>query len=119
MFEEKNMTNSEYLLEVSILSTVLFSHHLCEDEEYFNDVELYEEWFTVPFHKIIVKAINHHKMKHEPTYEEFIADSLSKRGQLDIALWSAIISATPFSKRNFEKFLDKLKEPKKSAHWDI
>lgn len=113
------MNNSEYLLEVSILSTVLFSHHLCEDEKYFDNLELQEEWFLVPFHRIIVRAINHHKMKCEPIYEEFIADSLLKRNQLDFTLWNAIISANPFSKQNFETYLNKLKEPKKSAHWDI
>jgi hypothetical protein len=57
------MKNSEYLIEVSILSTVLFAHHQNKDEEYFNNFELQEEWFQVHFHKIVVRAINHHKMK--------------------------------------------------------
>jgi len=117
--KEQQMTNNEYLLEVSILSTVLFAHHQCKDEQYFNDLELKEEWFIVPFHRIIIKAINHHRMKCEPIYEEFIADSLSKRGQLDFSLWSTIISANPFSKNIFEMYLSKLKEPKQSAHWDV
>lgn len=108
------MKNSEYLIEISILSTVLFAHHQCKDEEYFNNIELYEEWFLVPFHRIIVKAINHHKAKCEPIYEEFIADSLSRRGQLNAELWFRIISANPFSKVLFEQYLETLKSGKKS-----
>jgi len=112
--KEMHMTNSEYLLEIAILSTVLFSHHSNNEEEFFNDLELYEEWFSHPYHKIIIKAINHHKAKGEPTYEEFIADSLAKRGQLDHNLWLAIISASPFSRVQFEKYLEVMKEPNKS-----
>ena len=113
------MTNAEYLIEVSILSTVLFAHHQCKDEEYFNNLELQEEWFLVPFHKIIVKAIHHHKAKSEPTYEEFIADSLSKRGQLDFELWTKIISANPFSKVLFEQYLETLQKPKTSLYYEV
>jgi len=113
------MTNSEYLIEVSILSTVLFAHHQCKDEEYFNSLELQEEWFLVPFHKIIVKAINHHRAKCEPTYEEFIADSLSRRGQLDFELWTRIISANPFGKPNFERYLEVLQKPKTSLYYEV
>lgn len=108
------MNNTEYMTEVSILSTVLFSHHQKEHEEYFNNLELYEEWFIVPFHKIIVRAINHNRQKCMPIYEEFIADSLSKRGQLDFELWTRIISANPFSKVLFEVYLEALKGGKKS-----
>lgn len=113
------MKNSEYLMEVSILSTVLFAHHLHTDEEYFNSLELQEEWFLIPFHKIVVKAINHNKAKNEPIYEEFIADSLSIRGQLDFALWTTIISANPFSKVLFEKYLETLKKPKTSLYYEV
>lgn len=113
------MKNSEYLIEVSILSTVLFAHHQEQHEEYFNNLELQEEWFLIPFHKIIVKAINHHKMKAEPIYEEYIADSLSKRGQLDFELWITIISANPFSKVLFEKYLETLQKPKTSLYYEV
>lgn len=113
------MKQNEYFLEISILSTVLFAHHQCKDEEYFNDLELQEEWFLVPFHRIVVRAINHHKAKCEPIFEEFIADSLSRRNQLDFELWLNIISANPFSRVLFEQYLETLKKPKKSLHQGI
>jgi len=113
------MKNSEYLIEVSILSTVLFAHHQCKDEQYFNELELQEEWFLISFHKIIVRAINHNKAKSEPIYEEFIADSLSKRGQLDFELWTTIISANPFSKVLFEQYLETLQKPKVSLYYEV
>jgi len=105
------MTHTDYLMEISILSTVLFAHHQCNEKEYFNHLELQEEWFNLPFHRIIVRAINHHKAKGEPVYEEFIAESLFRRGQLDFQLWTAIISANPFSKALFEQYLNKMKKP--------
>ena len=113
------MKNNEYFIEVSILSTVLFAHHQCKDEEYFNNLELKEEWFLIHFHKIIVRAINHNKAKALPIYEEFIADALSIRGQLDFELWTTIISANPFSKVLFEKYLETLQKPKTSLYYEV
>ena len=104
------MTNTEYLIELSMLSTVLFAHHQYKDEQYFNDLELQEEWFQIPFHRLVVKNINYNKQLKLPTYEEFICESLIQDGIMDGDLWLKIIGANPFSKVLFEKYLVNLEK---------
>ncbi len=108
------MTNTEFLIEKSIISTVLFSHHSCKDEDFFNSVELQEEWFSDYFHKLVVKAINHNKSLGLSTSEDFIAERMAEFGTLNYNQWIDLISANPFSSILFNVYLDELKGSKKS-----
>ena len=113
------MTNTDYLIEVSVLSTVLFAHQQYSEEEFFTSFELQEEWFLIPFHRLVVKTINHTKAKGLPIYEEFIVEELQKNNALDFQLWTAIISGNPFSRVGFETYVKSLMKPKTSLHQGI
>jgi len=113
------MTDSEYYIELSILSTVLFSYHQEEHEKYFDEIELKDDWFLNPFHKLVVRAINYNKSKNIPYQEEYICDILGKYNQLNTDLWLKIISANPFSPYLFKRYLEQLKAPKLSEHQGI
>lgn len=113
------MTNTKYLMEVSILSTVLFAHHQFTNEDYFANIELQEEWFSIPFHKLVVKTINHSRATSKPIYEEFIAEELLENRIMDNQRWLNIINANPFSRHNFEVYLEQIKQPNTSLHQGI
>lgn len=112
------MTNIEYAIEKSILSTILFSHHSKEDEAYLNSVELYEEYFSDHFHKLVVRQINHNKALGLSTQEEFITNAMGIAGTLTNQMLE-IIAANPFSKHLFETYYKQLTKPNLSKHWDI
>lgn len=113
------MTQTEYDLERSILSTILFSHHQFKDEEFFNNVELKEEYFQHHFHKLIVKQINHNKALVIPFQEEYICDTMAENGTLDHNQWLNIMATNPFGKSLFEVYYNKLQHPKTSLHLGV
>ena len=110
------MTQTEYDIEKSILSTVLFSHHQFKDEEFFNNIELKEENFQLYFHKLVVKQINHNKALSLPYQEEYIGSSLANLGVIEMEYWLSIINANPFGKPLFEIYYAKFVKPKTSLH---
>jgi len=112
------MTNLEYVIEKSIISTILFSHHQKEDEDYFNNIELKEEHFTDHFHKLVVKQINHNKAKGLNTHEDFITEAMSVNGTLTNQMLE-IMTANPFSRHLFEVYYNQISKPKLSKHWEI
>jgi hypothetical protein len=97
----------KYSLELSFISTML-STHSEEEEEFFDAQELQEEFFDNYFHKIVIKTINHTKALGYPIYEESIADELNRNGVMNFELWLRILSANPFSKYLFTKYLPQL-----------
>jgi len=113
------MTNTDYLIETSILSTVLFAHHQYNNEAYFSNYELNEEWFSIQFHKLIVKTINSNRAIGLPLTEDYIAEQLLKNNIMNRDLWLTIISANPFGKANFDTYLEQLKGAKKAQIGDI
>ena len=113
------MTNQEYLIECSIISTFVFSHHSNDNEKYLHSIDLREEYFLTHFHKLIVKEINDNKMKCIPIYSEYIEDQLRNNGTLDYQLWENILNANPFGKALFDSYFNTLKEPKKSLCYEV
>ena len=105
------MTNIDCMIETSILSTVLFAHHQYTDEAFFNNYELQEEWFSIHFHKLIVKTINNNRAIGLPLSEEYIAEQLLNNNIMNRDLWLKIIEANPFGKANFDTYLEQLKKP--------
>ena len=112
------MTQTEYDIEKSILSTVLFSHHQFKDEEFFSNVELYEEHFQDNFHKLVVKQINHNKAKGLSIQEDYITEAMGVNGTLTSQMIE-IMNTNPFGRPLFEEYYKALNKPKLSNHWDI
>ena len=100
--------SNRYYTELSVLSTILFSHHT-EHEEYFNSYKLELDWFDTPFHKDVIKAVNFNKKKNIPHQEEYIADLLAKHNKMYPELWFTILSANPFSRPLFDKYIESIK----------
>lgn len=112
------MTNIEYLIEKSILATVLFSNHQKEHESFFENFELKEEYFQDHFHRLVAKQINHNRSIGLSTQDEYIVDAMDKTGTLTNQMIE-ILSANVFSKHLFEVYYRQLTKPKLSQHWDI
>lgn len=112
------MSNLDYSIEKSILSTIMFSHHQKDDEEFFNNAELYEEFFSDRFHKLVVKQINHNKALGLSFQEEFITEAMKDNGTLTNQMLE-IMSANPFGKHLFEVYYKLMSRPKLSSHMDI
>lgn len=108
------MYSSNYYLETSILSSVLFAHNQCRDEQFFYDVELKEEYFTNQFHKIVVRQINENKVKNIPIQDDYVCQELAKKRIIDDNLYTNIMMANPFSKYLFEKYYANMKKGDKS-----
>ena len=110
--------NNRYYTELSVLSTILFSHHT-QHEEYFNNYRLELDWFDTPFHKDVVKAINFNKSKNIPHQEEYISELLNKHNKLDHKLWFTVIAANPFSRPSFDKYIENIKRNHKNKAGDV
>lgn len=112
------MTNLEYSIEKSLLSTILFAHHQKEDESYFNTLELKEELFKNPFHRLVAKQINHNRALGLSTQDEFITEAMAQNGTLTNQMLE-IMTANPFSRHLFQRYYSSLKKVSLKSHWDI
>ena len=113
------MTNQEYFIDVGILTTIMFAHHSCSNEDYLHNVELREDYFLNNFHKTIVRQINHNKLNSVPIFNELIEINLIENRTMDYGLWHTIINANPFGKTLFDAYYEKIKEPKTSLYYEV
>ena len=112
------MSNLDYSIEKSILASVMFSHHQKADEEFFNNIELYEEYFSDKFHRLVVKQINYNKALGLSYQEEYITEAMANSGTLTNQMLE-ILNANPFSRYLFETYYKQLSKPRLASHWDI
>ena len=107
------MYNENYYLEISILSSILYAHHQCKDEQFFHEVELKEEYFTNGFNKLVARQINENRDNNKPIFEEFIFEELIKKRLIHDQIWNDIMRANPFGRRLFELYFESIKSVNK------
>ena len=101
--------------ERSVLSTVMYHAHSGQP---LGNTELYEEWFSSHFHKIVVKTINAMRAKDIPPADDLVYHYLDKNGLVrDVknqVAFNDIITANPFGSSDvFGQYLNILKSSKK------
>jgi len=103
--------------ERTVLSTALFADVF--DIDYAAHQELREEWFTDPFHRLVVKYINHAKA-NGLVDEMIVQDAMARDRVLDQHKFIDIVSANPLgSEQSFLLAIEKIRGVKKSQHEDI
>jgi hypothetical protein len=106
------MTQHDF--ERSVLATIMFGDLMTElESKNIECVELYEEWFDLHFHKVVVKTINAMRAKDVPTTYEMVLHYLDKNGLLDENRFIDIGTTTPLSYRSFIHYYNELKHNKR------
>jgi hypothetical protein len=98
--------------ERTVLSTVMSRDTI--DNQASCDIELSEDWFTLIFHKIVVRTINAMRSKSIPTSDELVAHYLQRNNVYDQEAFFRILEASPFgSEELFNHCLQQVKSSKK------
>ena len=104
------LTETEYSIELAIISTLLNYEVLNEEElAYISSLELNKEDFRVIFHQNIIRAINYFKRLNMPIFEVAISEELQRRGLFNEKEWFRVMEANPLGLSLFKKYYEILK----------
>lgn len=106
-------------VERALLSTFIYKD-LSPISDTLDRLELKEEWFRDPLHKIIAKCLIWLKKNEKGIDEVIVINYITKNNKVDLEKWMLVLAANSFgSKETIEAYIALLKKHNKRNAFEI